>query len=77
MVTTMLLTTDAFELLHLPVDELVELRTLQAIADNKGNLKEASRDLGISLRTLQRWIKEAAAEATETNAALSAICETH
>jgi hypothetical protein len=59
MVKTMMLTTDVFESLHLPLDELLELRWRQALVDHDDNLVEAAKDLGVSVSTLRRWMKRA------------------
>jgi ActR/RegA family two-component response regulator len=67
-------TMETLRLPKVPVDELLQLRWQQALTDNDGNRTHAAKELGVSVRTLQRWIRMAAAEARVTNVALSDLC---
>jgi DNA-binding NtrC family response regulator len=66
-------TTEQIRLPRLPIEQLVRLRWQQALADHQDNRTLAAKELGVSVRTLQRWMRELAAEARATNNALTDV----
>ena len=59
---------DSFHVPHLPIRELIRLRWQQALSDHDGNRTRAASDLGVSVRTLQRWIREETCDSNSLNA---------
>lgn len=46
------------DMLNLSVDDMTRERTIRALYNNHGNAKNAARELGISERTIYRYIKK-------------------
>lgn len=42
---------------RIPIVELIRIRVEQALADHHGNRTQAAIELGVSVRTVQRWLK--------------------